>query len=62
MASQDHLITLKCKETGECYVTRANRRRRASFGKKDFKLALMKYSAKLRKKMLFSETKKLFRK
>jgi ribosomal protein L33 len=59
--SQLHLATLRSKETGETYVTRINKKRRAGFVKKDIKIALMKYSRLLRKKILFTETKKLFR-
>jgi ribosomal protein L33 len=59
--SQLHLATLRCKETGEAYVTRINKKRRAGFVKKDIKIALMKYSKKLRKKVLFQETKKMFK-
>jgi len=61
MASQVHIITLYCEETGEFITTRANKKRRNSYGNKDFKLALMKFSKALRKKVLFKETKKLFK-
>lgn len=60
--SQLHLITLRCKETGETYLTRANTKRRLSFSNKNVKIKLMKYSSKLRKQALFEETKKLFAK
>ena len=62
MASQENLVTLRCKQTGECYVTRVNRKRRNSYTDKDHKLSEMKYSKVLRKKALFEETKKLFKK
>lgn len=58
--SQDQLITLYNKESKEHIVTRANRKKRASFGNKDFKLELKKYSKKLRKVLLFKEVKKMF--
>ncbi len=60
--SQLHLVTLRCKETGENYMTHANTKRRLSFSQKNVKLKLMKYSKLLRKKMLFEETKKIFSK
>jgi large subunit ribosomal protein L33 len=50
--SQDNLIILKNKETGEVYHTRKNRR------KVQRKIELKKYSKKLRKRIVFKEVKK----
>ncbi len=50
--SQDHLITIRNKETGEVYFTRKNRK------KVERKIELKKYSAKLRKHVVFKEAKK----
>lgn len=50
--SQDQLIQLKNKETGEVYWTRKNRK------KVERKIELKKYSAKLRKHVTFKEAKK----
>ena len=50
--SQDHLIILKNKETGEVYRTRKNRK------SVERKLEFKKYSAKLRKHVVFKEAKK----
>jgi large subunit ribosomal protein L33 len=50
--SQDQLIQLKNKETGETYWTRKNRK------KVERKIELKKYSAKLRKHVTFKEAKK----
>ncbi len=50
--SQDQLIQLKHKETGETYWTRKNRK------KVERKIELKKYSAKLRKHVTFKEAKK----
>lgn len=50
--SQDNLIILKNKETGEVYHTRKNRR------KVQRKIELKKYSKKLRKRVVFKEVKK----
>jgi len=50
--SQDQLIQLKNKETGETYFTRKNRK------KVERKIELKKYSAKLRKHVTFKESKK----
>lgn len=49
--SQDKLITLKHKATGEVYITRRNK-------KNGEKLELKKYSKKLRKAVVFKEVKK----
>lgn len=49
--SQDRLIKLKNKETGEEIYTSKNK-------KKNPKIALMKYSKKLRKRVKFTESKK----
>jgi ribosomal protein L33 len=50
--SQDNLIQLKNKETGEVYFSRRNRKTATE------KLELKKYSKKLRKPVIFKETKK----
>ena len=50
--SQDQLIQLKNKETGEVYWTRKNKK------KVERKIELKKYSAKLRKHVVFKEAKK----
>lgn len=50
--SQDQLIQLKNKETGEVYWTRKNKK------KVERKIELKKYSAKLRKHVTFKEAKK----
>ena len=50
--SQDNLIQLKNKETGEVYYTRRNRKTSKE------KLELKKYSKKLRKQIVFKEAKK----
>ncbi len=50
--SQDNLIIIKNKETGEVYHTRKNRR------KVQRKIELKKYSKKLRKRVVFKEVKK----
>ena len=50
--SQDQLIILKNKETGEVYYTRKNRK------KVERKIELKKYSKKLRKRITFKEAKK----
>lgn len=50
--SQDQLIQLKNKETGEVYWTRKNKK------KVERKVELKKYSAKLRKHVTFKEAKK----
>jgi len=50
--SQDHLIIIKNKETGEVYYTRKNRK------KVPRKIELKKYSKKLRKRVVFKEVKK----
>ena len=60
--SQLHIVTLKCKETGEYIMTRVNVKRRLNFSKKNVKLALMKFSKVLRKHVLFEETRKIFKK
>ncbi len=49
--SQDNLIQLKNKETGEVYWSRRNR-------KAPKKVEVKKYSAKLRKHVVFKESKK----
>ncbi len=50
--SQDNLIILKNKETGESYYTRKNKR------KVPRKIELKKFSKKLRKHIVFKEAKK----
>ncbi len=50
--SQDQLIILKNKETGEVYWTRKHKK------KVTRKIALKKYSPKLRKHVMFNEVKK----
>lgn len=49
--SQDNLIVLKHKATGEVYWTRKNKR------KVERKIELKKYSKKLRKHVVFKEAK-----
>jgi len=50
--SQDHLIQLKNKETGETYWTRKNRK------SVERKLEFKKFSSVLRKHIIFKEAKK----
>jgi large subunit ribosomal protein L33 len=50
--SQDQLIILRNKETGEVYYSRKNRK------KVERKIELKKYSKKLRKRVTFKEAKK----
>lgn len=50
--SQDQLIMLRNKSTGEVYWTRKNKK------KVERKIELKKYSAKLRKHVVFKEAKK----
>ena len=50
--SQNQLIQIKNKSTGEVYWTRKNKK------KVERKIELKKYSAKLRKHVVFKETKK----
>ena len=50
--SQDQLIQIKNKETGEVYWTRKNKK------KVERKIELKKYSKKLRKRIVFKEVKK----
>jgi ribosomal protein L33 len=51
--SQDFLIKLVNKETGEIYWSRKNKKKLA-----DKKIELKKYSKKLRKRVVFKEAKK----
>lgn len=51
--SQDNLVKLVNKETGETYWTAKNRKKLAGI-----KLQFKKYSKKLRKVIVFKETKK----
>lgn len=53
--SQDNLITLYCKETGEHITTSKNKRNTE-------KLELKKYSKKAQKRVTFVQTKKMFKK
>lgn len=53
--SQDNLITLYCKNTGE-HITTSKPKKNAN------KLELMKYSKKVRKRVKFIQTKKPFKK
>ncbi|MDQ5949086.1 MAG: Ribosomal protein [Patescibacteria group bacterium] len=50
--SQDRLIPLRNKSTGEVYWTSKNKK------KVERKIELKKYSKKLRKRVAFKETKK----
>ena len=50
--SQDNLIKIANKETGEVYWTRKNKK------KVERKIELKKYSKKLRKRIVFKEVKK----
>lgn len=50
--SQDQLIQIKNKETGEVYWTRKNKK------KVERKIELKKYSKKLRQRVIFKEVKK----
>ena len=50
--SQDKLITLRHKETGEIYISRKNRKT------VEKKIELKKYSKSLRKHIVFKEAKK----
>ncbi len=50
--SQDRLIKLVHKKTGETIYTRKNKR------KVERKITLKKYSAKLRQRVVFTESKK----
>jgi len=56
--SQDNLITLYSKEANEHFVTSRNKKKFANAAK----LAFMKFSKKLRKRVLFTETKKMHKK
>jgi len=50
--SQDQLIQIRNKQTGEVYWTRKNKK------KVERKIEFKKYSAKLRKHVVFKESKK----
>jgi len=50
--SQDQLVILRNKESGEVYYTRKNKK------KVEKKLEMKKYSKKLRKRITFKESKK----
>lgn len=56
--SQDNLITLYNKEADEHITTRINKKKFANADK----LELMKFSKKLRKRVPFKQTKKMFKK
>lgn len=56
--SQDNLITLYCKNTGEHVTTSKNKKKLANAPK----LTLSKFSKKTRQKETFVETKKMFKK
>jgi ribosomal protein L33 len=56
--SQDNLITLYNKETKEHIVTSRNKKKFANVAK----LSLVKFSKKLKKRITFTETKKLHKK
>ena len=51
--SQDNLIILRNKETGEAYYSKKNKKKLANA-----KLKLMKFSKKLKKRVEFVESKK----
>jgi len=50
--SQDQLIIIRNKQTGEIYLTRKNKKL------VERKIELKKYSKKLRKRIVFKEAKK----
>jgi large subunit ribosomal protein L33 len=52
--SQDHLIPVRNKESGEVYWTVKNRKSKSGANK----IEVRKYSKKLRKHITFKETKK----
>ena len=53
MKSQDHVVKMKCTETGKVhYVTRKNKKQNPD------KLELKKYNPVLRKRTLYREEKK----
>ena len=56
--SQDNLITLYSSDADEHIVTNRNKKKFANATK----LAIMKFSKKLRKRVLFTETKKMHKK
>jgi len=56
--SQDTLVTMYSPESGEFITTRFSKRK---FAHKDFKLKLMKYSKKLKKRVEFVVTKRRFK-
>ena len=49
--SQDHITKLTCKETGNVYYTRKNRKQNPD------PLSLRKYDSKLRKHVVYKESK-----
>jgi len=51
--SQDNLVILRNKETGEAYYSKKNKKKLANA-----KLKLMKFSKKLKKRVEFVESKK----
>ena len=56
--SQDNLITLYNKDSQEHITTRINKKKFANADK----LSLKKYSKKLQKRILFTQTKNIFKK
>lgn len=56
--SQDNLITLYSKEADEHVTTRKNKKKLANAPK----ITLSKFSKKLKKRVTFVETKKMFKK
>ena len=56
--SQDNLITLYAKDADEHVVTKRNKKKFANAGK----LSLKKFSKKLKKRVVFTETKKAHKK
>ncbi|MFT7328172.1 MAG: ribosomal protein L33 [Crocinitomicaceae bacterium] len=56
--SQDNLITLYSKEANEHIVTKRNKKKFANAAK----LSLVKFSKKLKKRIIFTETKKMHKK
>ncbi len=56
--SQDNLVTLYCKKTKEHVTTSKNKKKLANAPK----LTLKKFSKKTKKREIFVETKKMFKK
>ena len=53
--SQNHLVKMRCSETGEMRWTKKNKKNKKGI---DRKLELKKYSPKLKKMVVFKEAKK----